>query len=44
MMDYVDGVTLVASIPQTHALLKEHIRKERMAEKAGIGGSINGSF
>lgn len=44
MMDYVDGVTLVASIPQTHALLKDHIRKERMAEKAGIGGSINGSF
>ena len=38
MMDYVDGVTLVASIPQTHALLKKHIREERMAEKAGLGG------
>ena len=38
MMDYVDGVTLVASIPQTHALLKKHIREERMAEKAGLTG------
>lgn len=38
MMDYIDGVTLVASIPQTHALLKKHIREERMAEKAGLGG------
>ena len=38
MMDYVDGVTLVASIPQTHALLKKHIREEAMAEKAGLGG------
>ena len=43
MMDYVDGVTLVASIPQTHALLKKHIREEMMAEKAGLGGS-NGIF
>lgn len=40
MMDYIDGVTLAASIPQTHALLKKHIREERMAEKAGIGGSF----
>lgn len=42
MMDYVDGVTLVASIPQTHALLKKHIREEAMAEKAGLnyGGII----
>ena len=38
MMDYIDGVTLAASIPQTHALLKKHIREEAMAEKAGIGG------
>ena len=42
MMDYIDGVTLAASIPQTHALLKKHIREERMAEKAGLGG--NGFF
>ena len=38
MMDYIDGVTLAASIPQTHALLKKHIREEAMAEKAGLGG------
>ena len=38
MMDYVDGVTLVASIPQTHALLKKHMRDEMMAERAGLGG------
>lgn len=37
MMDYVDGVTLVASIPQTHSLLKQHRREEMMAEKAGLG-------
>lgn len=37
MMDYVDGVTLVASIPMTHALLKDFFRKERMAEQAGLG-------
>lgn len=43
MMDYIDGVTLSASIPQTHALLKKHIREERMAEKAGLGG-FNGLF
>ena len=43
MMDYVDGVTLVASIQQTHALLKKHFREERMAEKAGLGG-CNGLF
>lgn len=36
MMFYVDGVTLAASIPQTHALLKDHFRKEMMAEKAGF--------
>ena len=44
MMDYIDGVTLSASIPQTHALLKKHIREERMAEKAGLGGFGNGLF
>lgn len=38
IMDYIDGVTLAASIPQTHAMLKKHIREERMAEKAGLGG------
>lgn len=38
MMDYIDGVTLAASIPMTHALLKKHIREEAMAEKAGLGG------
>lgn len=44
IMDYIDGVTLAASIPQTHALLKKHIREERMAEKAGLGGFNNGFF
>lgn len=43
MMDYIDGVTLAASIPQTHALLKKHMREEKMAEKAGLG-SFNGLF
>ena len=38
MMEYIDGVTLAASIPQTHALLRQHIRQEAMAEKAGLGG------
>lgn len=38
MMDYIDGVTLAASIPQTQALLKKYFREERMAEKAGLGG------
>lgn len=38
MMDYIDGITLAASIPQTHALLKKYFREERMAEKAGLGG------
>lgn len=41
MMDYIDGVTLAASIPQTHALLKEHIRKEAMAEHAGLPNSFH---
>jgi hypothetical protein len=43
MMEYIDGVTLAASIPQTTALLKKHIREEAMAEKAGLGG-FNGIF
>lgn len=37
IMDYVDGVTLVASIPQTNALIRQHIRDEAIAEKAGLG-------
>lgn len=36
MMDYVDGVTLVASIPLTDALLKEQRIKELANEKAGL--------
>lgn len=36
MMEYIDGVTLAASIPQTHALLKEHRRKELVDRNAGI--------
>lgn len=36
MMDYVDGVTLVASIPQTHAVLRDFLRQEQMAQKAGL--------
>lgn len=36
MMDYIDGITLVASIPMTHALLKKHRRQELMAAKAGL--------
>lgn len=40
MMDYVDGVTLVASIPQTHALLKEHRRKEMLAQRAGLNNDF----
>lgn len=42
MMDYVDGITLVASIPQTHALLKEHRRRELMAQKAGLSNDEYG--
>lgn len=36
MMSYVDGVTLVASIPQTQALLKEQRRKELLDARAGL--------
>lgn len=42
IMDYIDGVTLAASIPQTHALLKEYFRHERMAEKAGLSDDFRG--
>ena len=42
MMDYIDGVTLAASIPQTHALLKKHIREEAMATKAGLPNTFHG--
>lgn len=42
MMDYIDGITLAASIPQTHALLKKHIREEAMASKAGLPSSFRG--
>lgn len=37
LMSYIDGVTLAADIPQTHAIIKEHLRQESMAEKAGLG-------
>lgn len=37
LMDYIDGVTLAANIPQTHALLKEFLRREKLAEQAGLG-------
>lgn len=36
MMDYIDGITLAASIPQTHALLKEQRRKELLDARAGL--------
>lgn len=36
IMEYIDGVTLAASIPMTEALLKEHTRKELIDERAGI--------
>ena len=38
IMDYIDGVTLAASIPQTHTLIKKYLREEAMAAKAGLGG------
>lgn len=41
MMDYADGVTLMASIPMTHALLKKHFREEMMAQKAGFSDGID---
>lgn len=40
IMDYIDGVTLVASIPQTHALLNEFMRKQRLYEKQGLTGDF----
>lgn len=36
MMDYIDGITLAASIPMTEALLKEHRRKELLNARAGL--------
>ena len=36
MMSYVDGVTLVASIPQTTAVIKEQRRKEMADARAGL--------
>lgn len=36
LMMYIDGVTLAASIPQTHALLKEYRTKELANAKAGL--------
>lgn len=38
IMDYADGVTLIASIPSTHALIKDYFRKEMMAQRAGLTG------
>ncbi len=38
LMSYIDGITLAANIPQTHALLKEHVRQEQLAAKAGLTG------
>lgn len=37
LMSYIDGVTLAANIPMTHALIKEQQRKERIDAQAGIG-------
>ena len=37
IMSYIDGVTLAANIPMTHALIKEQQRKERIDAQAGIG-------
>lgn len=36
IMKYIDGVTLAASIPQTHAIIREFLRNEAVAEKAGV--------
>lgn len=37
MMSYIDGVTLAANIPMTHALIQQEQRKERIDAQAGIG-------
>lgn len=37
VMSYVDGLTLVASIPQTDAILKEYRRKELRDVQLGLG-------
>lgn len=44
VMSYIDGVTLAASIPQTHSLIKKYFREEAMAEKAGLGGNYGIRF
>ena len=36
LISYIDGITEVASIPMTHNLIREHIRKLRIDEQAGI--------
>lgn len=36
LMSYIDGVTLAANIPMTHALIQEEQRKERIDAQAGI--------
>ena len=37
IMSYIDGITLAANIPMTHALIKEQQRRERIDAQAGIG-------
>lgn len=37
LMSYIDGVTLAANIPMTHAIIQEEQRKERIDAQAGIG-------
>lgn len=37
MMSYIDGITLAANIPMTHAAIQEEQRKERIDAQAGIG-------
>lgn len=37
LMTYIDGITLAANIPMTHAIIQEEQRKERIDAQAGIG-------
>lgn len=37
LMSYIDGITLAANIPLTHAIIQEEQRKERIDAQAGIG-------
>lgn len=37
VMSYIDGITLAANIPMTHAIIQEEQRKERIDAQAGIG-------